>query len=122
MPVLKAGNPTEGGAFQLIPDGDYYFEVVDAKDKQSSNKNDMIELKCKIDGRYVWDNLVFTEKAYWKINQFLASVGLHPGDGQEIMLDASECIGQKGRMTVGHEQGQNGKDRNVVVAYLFEEF
>ena len=56
-----------------LPEGIYDFVVADANDKQSQSGNDMIELQLIIKGpdgqeNKIYDNLVFTPKASWKID------------------------------------------------------
>ena len=61
------------GLDMTLPEGVYGFTVADANDKQSQGGNDMIELQLIIkepDGQEnkVYDNLVFTPKAFCKID------------------------------------------------------
>lgn len=127
MPSFTTSEPKQSGQSVLLDPGEYSFEVLDAVEKRSKNGNDMIELKIKVNDTttVVYDNLVFTERAGWKIDQFLKSVGAHPGEGRVLEVEADNCLGQKGTCTVATEEydGQNGKvKRNIVTGYTWEEF
>ena len=58
----------------MLPEGDYDFVVDDAGEKESTKGNPMIELQLAIehDGScvLVFDHLVFTRNAFWKIDAF----------------------------------------------------
>ncbi len=103
------------------PAGDYSFEVVNAEEKKSKSGNDMIELTLLVKGSKVYDNLVFIEKVFWKIDQFLKSTGSHPGEGKEINVEADDCVGQKGRVRLSVGKNDKGNERNEVECYLWEE-
>lgn len=111
-----------GGSNAVLPAGDYQFEVVNAEEKRSKAGNDMIELTLSIEGSKVYDNLVFTEKAFWKVDQFLKSVGAHPGEGKSIDVEADDCVGQRGTVTLRVGKSDKGNDRNEVDCYTWEEF
>lgn len=121
------GTPTAEGGFALLAPGEYPFVIVDAEEKTSKAGNAMIEIAARhalpdgSQGRKVYDNLVFLETCFWKIDQFLAAVGKHPGEGKQITLDAVDCVGLTFRAVVNIETGANGKERNVIEAYVFEE-
>ena len=93
-----AGNTSAGDRF-LVPDGIYCVEVLDAKEKTSKQGNPMIEFKLQVvpegggSGPKFFDWLVQSESSAWKIDQFLAAAGKHPGEGVEIEIDPDDYIG-----------------------------
>jgi hypothetical protein len=111
--------------FKVLPAGEYPFRVLDAIEKRSKSGNDMIELKIAVGDSAaeevtVFDYLVFDGKSEWKIDAFLTSCGMHPGEGVEADLNPNEFIGWEGRVRVKVEK-YDGKDQNKVAAYTFEE-
>lgn len=125
--TYTTGTPNSEGVHPILEPGEYTFRVVNATQKQSKAGNPMIEVEARhvqddgSEGRKIYDNLVFTEKALWKVDQFLAAVGKHPGEGKEITLDAEDMIGLEFRAKVGVEKDNKDRDRNFVESYVFEE-
>lgn len=111
------GNPGEGSA---ISDGEYQFEVTNAEEKQSNTSgNDMIELTLKIkDGPTVYDYLVNIDESHWKLDNFLASVGLEVKPGVPVDLNPDNLIGRHGTCLLYTDTWQ-GKKKNKVGDYVF---
>lgn len=83
-----------------VPNGDYPFVVVSAEERISKNNNEMIslQLECdvKLDSKLtVYENLVFTEKAMFRVKQFCESTGLME-QWQSGELEADDCLGAEG--------------------------
>ena len=80
----------ETGVQEVLPEGDYDFVVDDAGEKESTRGNAMIELQLAIehDGSRVrvFDHLVFTRNAFWKIDAFRICTGEKLVEGQKINL------------------------------------
>jgi hypothetical protein len=53
--------------------------------------------------------LTFSEKALFRIELFLKSAGIYPGDDQDIDLRPEDCIGLSGWCETIDEQQDNGK-------------
>lgn len=114
----------EVSAGSLLSPGIYDFEIVKATETTSkASGNDMIALEVKVydtDGRgqTVFDYLVGTEKAQYKVRHCAASVGLldHYETGE---LDAEILIGRAGRCKVVMKKG-NGQyaDQNAIADYI----
>lgn len=135
MPAYTSGTPTEGGVVILKP-GIYLALVTEAKDDKSKNNNPMIDLTLalyKFDktnkkaiktGAKAWDSLVFTEKAFWKIDQFRAATGETFEAGVEVEITSQWCMSRRGWVRVGNEtieQGKHaGKEKNVIEQWLFD--
>jgi hypothetical protein len=104
------------------PEGDYDFIVDDATEKESRQANAMIELQLVIEHNgsrtRVFDYLVFTPRAFWKIDHFLSATGEKLVEGQEFTLEAEDCIGRKGRCHLIVDNYQ-GEARNKVDDYLW---
>lgn len=127
--TYTAGKPESegGGPSPLLEAGsEHEFEVVDAVQKRSKSGNDMIEVAARAVmedgtlGRKLYEHLVFTEKAFWKVDLFLAATGLHPGEGNDVELDAQDLIGKRFRAVVGVEPDSKGKDQNVIDYYVLD--
>ena len=126
MPSYKQSEPKQGGAF-FVPPGIYEVEIVKATEKTSQNGNPMIALVGAIkmpngnDGPQVWDNLVFTAKAAWKIDQFLASTGSAVVPGEDVEIEADDCVGKVGVAVIGEEPGsQNPQQKfNCIERWIF---
>ena len=102
------------GNVQCEP-GKFILRVIDAEEKLSTQGNDMIVVDyINAAGAKARDNLVFTEKAAWKVDTFLASAGKAPEEGQEVDLSASGIIG----WTVYADVGRNEKGYAEINAYL----
>lgn len=76
---------SEGGDFERLPKGDYTGNIYDIELTESSNENPMIKLQIAVDspgfeGRYVWDNIVLTDRAVPMAKQKLAKLGLDVDD------------------------------------------
>jgi hypothetical protein len=82
----------------------------------------MIELQLRImngsrKGPLVYDNLVFTEKAFWKIDQFRECTGEKLVPGQPVVFNADDCIDRRGRLVVMIDTYQ-GRSKNKVDHYV----
>ena len=116
MPSYKQDEPKKAGTFFVEP-GIYRVEIEKATETTSKTSgNPMIKLDCRVlldedaKGPIVWDHLVFTPKAAWKIDQFLASIGQAVVPGEEVEVEALDLVGQTGIVLLGEEPGQ--KDPN----------
>jgi hypothetical protein len=111
-----------GNSGPILKPGEYPFEIVNAEEARSKNGNDMIELTLRIGESKVYDNLVFTDRAFWKIDQFLRSIAQHPGEGKSFDVLADDLVGHKGMCKVGMGKTAKGNERNEIDAYTWEEF
>lgn len=81
---FTSGEPVES-QFTVLEDGDYPFSILEMNAiTRSASGNDMMPLKLEFSGpdgekATVYEYLVFTEKAAFKINQFLASIKIPTG-------------------------------------------
>ncbi len=108
-----------------VPDGEYPFTVLSAKDKQSNGGNAMLEINLLFDvGRpdpmKVRDWLVAHPKAIWKIRQFCGATGFNYDSGE---LDADSIVGAKGKakLILGQPKSEGGKRYMQVEAYIADQ-
>jgi hypothetical protein len=106
----------------LIPAGDYTMRIKGGEFMLSKAGNEMlvVELHNAEHDSTIWDNLVFTDKALWKIDQFLKSFGMQPDKGEEFEFDAefvNRLIGKSGLVKVRVDEWE-GKKKNKVEAYI----
>jgi hypothetical protein len=118
MPSYRSSEPTARPDF--VAAGDYTVEVIGAEESISQKShNEMIELKLKVEpsGAIVFDNLVFTANAFWKIDSFRAATGETVTPDEDVEIVADDLIGRKGRARLIVEE-YNGKKRNKLAAWL----
>ena len=117
----------EESVYTVFDDGDYPFTILEMNAiTRSASGNDMLPIKLEFtskdgDTSAVYEYLVFTPKAVFKINQFLASIKVP--NGTKINFRDPEFIkylkARSGSATLGSEQVK-GKDymRNKVVKFV----
>jgi hypothetical protein len=105
-----------------VPAGDYPFVIATATERQSTAGNDMIDLKVlfEIGGKdfTVYDGLVFTPKALWKVKAFCDAVGIE--DKWEAQnITGEDCLGRTGvaHLELGKPK-QDGKQYMEVAYYV----
>mgnify|MGYP005831656277 CR=1 FL=1 len=116
-------NPDEhvdtGGGFTPIDEGEYDFTVTSATEATSKAGNEMIELQMAFDiGRSdplkIYDRLVNTPKALWKVKDFCEVTGLKFDTGE---LAAANCIGLQGKAYLHLGQENDKGKRYMEVRY-----
>ncbi len=105
----------------LLPAGEYDFEVISAEDARSSKGNDMIKLKLRIfhdeSERQVFDYLM--EAVHYKLKHFCDAADL-AREYESGVLKASMCNGRAGRLRLAIEKDKTGQysDKNAVKDYI----
>ena len=118
MPSYRSSEPTIRPDY--VEPGDYTVEVINASESISQkSRNELIELKLKVEpsGAIIYDNLVFTPNAFWKIDAFRAAIGEIVLPDEEVEIHADEFIGKRGLARLTIEEFQ-GRKRNRVAAWL----
>ena len=118
MPSYKSSEPNSRPYF--VEPGDYTVEVVGAEESIAQRThNEQIELKLSVEpsGAIIYDYLVFTPNAFWKIDAFRAATGEKVTPDEDVEIVADDLIGRKGRARLFIEE-HNGKKRNKVAAWL----
>lgn len=138
MPKLKFDAKAESLQFELLPDGDYPFEVVAVDFSISKGRatagSDVVELKLRFFSdktftkrRAQWtEDLIFHENCAWKVSVFTKCTnilvdGKVPPDGAELDYSESTMMGLRGWATVRTEEYEkNGqrKKANRVASFL----
>lgn len=114
---ISAEKANEGGGFEPWRPGTYDFEVHDAaEDTSKASGAEMIKLTLYVfnaDGgkRTVFDYLVNSEKAQFKIRHFSEAVGLlhHYEKGE---LDVYDMVGKVGKLKLGIKAAQGDYPAN----------
>lgn len=106
---------------KLPPVGEYGFTIVEFEKTKSSTGKPMAKIKIKLDedGWFyrIYDNLVITKTAEWKLIQFFECIGLkEPGEVLEKM-PWDKIVGAKGRVAIKHEI-YNGNENCKVDYYI----
>ena len=109
---------------RLIKPGVYEVTIESADLRTSSQGNEMIVLRLKLtdEGTIVYDQVVFSPNAKWKVKAFLECFDIPAEDGEDesITIDddfADDLIGKTGTVRIGVEP-YNGIKRNRVHKYL----
>lgn len=115
----------EGGGYDLLPVGDYDFEVTKAEDGLSKSGNEQIKLTLAVyqgDRKYtVWDYLTFTEKSQWKAYSFCKATELVE-EFKAGELSAFHCGGRIGELKIGIQKAQDEHpEKNTVKSYIPKE-
>ena len=119
---MKFQPKSEEEVSNLIPKGEYPFEVLSAEEKTSKSGNDMIALKIGVAyndaTRGVFDYLVDLESMAYKTRHFADSVGLL-ADYEKGSLDADKLPGLTGKCRIDIQPAKDGYDaKNVVKDYV----
>lgn len=117
MPSYKASEPSV--APEAVKPGEYNCEIINAEEgKSQSGGNPIISLKLRLENEAVlYDRLVFTPSAFWKIDSFRASIGQKVVPDEEVNIEADELIGKTARIRVINETYE-GRQRSKVAAWL----
>ena len=119
-------NPSDAGqssGYELLPEGTYDIEVIDAEERTSQKGNEMIArtLQAQHPDGYsvrIWDYLVSVAAATFKIEQFCAAAGLQDKFKAGRLL-ADDCVGKKLSAKIEIESGRdNYSDRNSIREYV----
>jgi hypothetical protein len=121
MPHYTYDDP-EDRQMTVVKPGEYDFVIAEVFAFETSKNTGAeylpIKLHIKPEGT-VFDNLVFTDRAKFRIDQLLKSIGKAPAPGSAVDFDdPSWLVGCKGRCRLKVEE-YNGQKRNKVDAYLF---
>lgn len=109
----------------LVP-GVYPFCIIEVKEKTTKNGNAMIALTLECteekSGRNVrvYDNLVFTDSALFRVVQILRAIGKDIKEGDDVDLDPWDLDGKFGMVNIGVQPDYNdaSKLRNCVKFYI----
>lgn len=108
----------------LLEGGDYKATITSVEPcLAKSSGNEMLKLTLEIEphGVTVYDNLVFSAKAAWRIDTFLKSIGMAPKKGEKIDFNEAFCerlVGKSGEVTLSVDEYEPGKKSNKVTAWL----
>lgn len=135
MSVIKIDATNEGNfkQRQIIPPGEYVFEIANepsVSNSKAGNPMISVELRCQDDGAakgaVVFDNIVLTKKAEWKLCHLILAAGTQTQDdlknvGADISLLKGACL----KVKVGVEapttapDGTKYPEKNTVERYIF---
>lgn len=113
----------------LMHEGEYPFEVLDATPEVSKSNNEMIKLKLKVFDQEGREHVIFDyllEALSWKLKHFCKATGLLD-DYEAGVLDHLKCIGKSGYVKIIIQKGNvnpsggHYADKNSVKDYIFAE-
>ena len=119
---MKFQPKSEKEVSNLIPKGEYIFEVLEADEKTSKSGNDMIALKLGVvyndSVRGIFDYLVDIDSMAFKTRHFADSVGLL-AEYEKGSLDAGALVGLTGKCKIDIQPAKDGYDaKNAVKDYV----
>lgn len=131
MPTLKFDAKAESIQFELLPNGDYPFEIVAVDVGISTGRktggSDIVEMKVSFFAdatftkkRAQWtEDLIFHPSCAWKVSVFTKCAnmlldGKTPPDGAELDYSADTMIGLRGWATVGFDIHSEDKNKPVI--------
>ncbi len=127
MPVIDFSRVEETHDFSPVPKGKYNCKLVDIEETNTQQGHEMWKLKFEIiegvhAGRYIYDNMVFSEAALKRAKLICARLGLDTS--REVNLTPKLLEGRNCILTVEQEdyedQDGNPKKRNIVAFAGYE--
>ena len=111
----------------IFSPGEYRFKVTKAEPQTSRAGNQMIVLQLLVKDdkttTTVFDHLVGTEKAFWKVKNFCKSVGISSVLVPDGKLDSADCVDRTGTVLLTIEPAEDGyPEKNVVDNYAIPPF
>lgn len=129
LTVNHSEGNSKGGEFQPIPEGTYEAIIKEVEITKSAAGNDMIKVTLVIRDdvqqqagkRKVWDYLVASEKAKWKLQQVAKALKIPEGTNISTIQDFARAILYAStKITIKHRQEEyNGetKTRESIALY-----
>lgn len=110
----------DGGEYELLPEGDYDFEVTKFERGRSKGSDKLppcnmaiLTIRLSGDGKSttITENLLLHTKMEWKLSQFFCAIG-QKQKGEKVRMNWQAVLGAKGRCKVGIRpyKKQNGED------------
>ncbi len=126
---FKDAKTTGSGDFEPLPDGVYPAKITGAElTTAQSSGNPMIKLTLQISSgeyakRLVWDNLVWTQAAFWKIKNIAEATNIPSNQAADAGIEevADELLNMNVDILLESKTNSNGKLQNVVKKYLPQE-
>jgi len=108
----------------LLPQGDYDFTVLEAKEGKNKSHNDMISLKLDVykpDGNTIWVYDYLLEAMGFKLRHAAEVFGMLD-QYESGALNANEMIGKSGKVKIVTQKDKTGQypDRNTVADYIVD--
>jgi hypothetical protein len=121
MPRIDFNNVGDVQDFSPLPDGKYLCRVADVEEAATQYGDEMWKLRFAVDsgphrGRYIFDNMVFSDAALKRVKHICSRLGLDTSG--ELDLTPELIKGRSCYVTVNSEEYEdqegNKKVRNVV--------
>lgn len=105
----------DANPFERVPAGTYTVSVYDAELTESQNDNPMLKLTLAVldpeyEGRYIWDNIVFTDKTVQMAKSKLWRLGLEIDDLEELEDRYEELRGVETTIKLTYKPNKNDPD------------
>lgn len=116
MPILNLDYDLENvsSEFEALPEGQYLAKLVSAELTKSSTDKPMIKVTWEVtdgeyEGRKIFDNIVITPGAEFKMKQYAELVGIESGS----QIDTQDFINAEGLISLIQKEYQ-GEIRNNI--------
>lgn len=98
--LLKAENDgSQSGIWQPLNPGFYAAEVIESKEVAKEGKTPYLKITLAVQNgnsiNNVYDNIILSQRAVWKIEQFLHASGQDIKRGDNIVIDANIVMHKK---------------------------
>ncbi|WP_124098339.1 DUF669 domain-containing protein [Ruminococcus sp. Marseille-P6503] len=124
----------EGGAYPLLPEGDYDFTVVKIERGRHEGSEKIPPCNKAIVTFSVWgaedkieitENYLLCNKLEWKLSEFFLSVGLKK-HGEPLKMNWGKAVGAKGKCHVirnsyKKKDGSDGQSNKIKKLYAYDE-
>jgi hypothetical protein len=116
MPRVDFPNVDDASDYTVLPEGDYTCMVTEVFDEVSQAGNDMWKLHMRVDkgeyeGRMIFDNLVFTEKALPRVKIFAKACMLDVT--KEIDMQPAAVLGKMVMVSVFETSYENASGEKI---------
>ena len=121
--ATKKSYQLENGVWmwKVLDTGEAFGRQQFTEDGFTRNGDEKIQLVLKVGNEKqnitIIETLTFNEASEWKLNEFLKSAGIYPGEGVDYFLTGKMCVGLRGQCrTVNKER--NGYTNTNIAEFL----
>jgi hypothetical protein len=112
-------NENEKHEKNILPQGEYFFEIARAEELISKNNNVMLKLTymIEVDDERYWLCDYLSEKIPWKIKHFMYALNM--SENYEFgEITPEDCLGKRGKFKIVQEYSEKFGVQAVVSQYI----
>ncbi len=120
---FESKSESEIAESNMIPEGEYPFEINSATEQTSKSGNEMVKLWVHIvdtegKGHGIWDYLVAIDSMAYKLRHFAEATGMLP-EYEQGEMTADSMVGCTGKCKVGIQPAKDGYPaKNTIKDYI----